>query len=338
MMKSVKLAVLALGVAGIGIVLYGGSLYASIHDPILATDPVFYTVKSGATLTTVAQELQDRGVIKSAFTLRFISRLEGQNPVQAADYQFMPGISVLELYQDLVQGKSLSPERQVTLVEGWTIPQMADELAEVGIIASAEAFITASTQNTGRFEERFTFLAERPAEASLEGYLFPDTYRFFPLSEPDVVIEKLLTTFDRQVDEAMRAQVRASGRSLHDFVILASIVEREVRSPDEMAVVAGIFSNRLEVGMALQADSTVNYITSSGRARSTYEDLAIDSPYNTYKYAGLPKGPISNPGINALRAAAKPADTEYFFFLTDPAGKVYYGKTLEEHNRNRIYL
>lgn len=338
MMKSAKRLGLVFIAFVIGILVYAVSSYASLNDPILATDPVFYTVKSGATLTSVAQELEERGVIASAFTLRVLSRLEGQSPVQAADYQFMPGISVRELYQDLVEGKSISQERQITIVEGWSIPQIADALAETGIIASAEAFVTASTQNTERFEEDFAFLSERPTDATLEGYLFPDTYRFFPMSEPDVVIAKLLQNFDVQVDEAMRAEVRASGRSLHDFVILASIVEREVRSSNEMAIVAGIFTNRLEIGMPLQADSTVNYITSSGRARSTYEDLEIDSPYNTYKYAGLPKGPISNPGLNALQAAAKPAETPYFFFLTDPAGKVYYAKTLEEHNRNRIHL
>lgn len=295
----------------------------------------YYTVKSGASLSRVAQDLQDQGVIASAFHFKLMARFAGNKPVQAADYEFAPGLTVQEVYTDLIEGKSVSKERQVTLVEGLSLVQMADILQEEGIITSAEAYKKAATEGTERFNEEFPLLSARPAGASLEGYLFPETYRFYPNSDVDTVIRRQLATFSQQFDDAMRSQIAASGRTFHEFVILASIVEKEVRHADDMHVVAGIFANRLEDGMALQADSTVNYITNSGRSRSTYTDLAIDSPYNTYKYAGLPKGPISNPGLNALKAAADPADTPYYFFLTDEAGHVYYGKTLDEHNRNR---
>lgn len=308
---------------------------AGFRRPILASQPTFFTVRPGASLSKVAAELEEKGIIPSAFLLRLLARLENAGPVQAADYQFLPGISLKELYYDLVEGKSLSPERQVTLVEGWTLEQIADALEQAGIIADKAAFLQAATENTARFVAKFDFLKDKPAEASLEGYLFPDTYRFFPASEPDVVIEKLLGNFGSKLGDDVRAAIRTSGRNIHEAITLASIIEKEVRTPQEMKTVAGIFKNRLDIGMALQADSTVNYLTKSGRDRSTFEDLAIDSPYNTYKYAGLPPGPISNPGLNAIMAAAAPAETTYFYFLTDSEGRVYYAKTLEEHNENR---
>ena len=327
--KKILLLVVVIGGAGVF------WLYRGQQAHILSDKAVYYTVKSGASLSSIAADLEKKGIIASAFDFKLLARLKGNKPVQAADYQFNAGISIAELYQDLIEGKSISNERQVTLVEGLTLVQMADVLAQEGIVVSADAYVQAATVGTERFNDDFPLFSGRPAGATLEGYLFPETYRFFPNSEPDAVIRKQLTTFTDQFDEPLRKAIAASSRTFHDTIILASIVEKEVRSHEEMKTVAGIFANRLEAGMALQADSTVNYITSSGRARSTYEDLEIDSPYNTYKYAGLPKGPISNPGLNAITAAAEPMDTPYFYFLTDEAGKVYYGKTLEEHNRNR---
>ncbi len=329
-----KLAALVILIAVVGLVWF----FRGQRAHTLGDKPAYYTVKVGASVSSVAQDLQERGVIPSAFHFKLLARLKGNKPIMAADYQFNPGISLSELYQDLVEGKSISNERQVTLVEGWSIVQMADALAQAGVIADAASYVKAATENTERFNTDYPLLSTRPEGATLEGYLFPETYRFFPNSEADTVIRKQLTTFSNLFDGelgGMMAAAAKSGRTFHDIIILASIVEKEVRSPEEMKLVAGIFANRLEAGIALQADSTVNYITSSGRARSTYDDLEIDSPYNTYKYPGLPKGPISNPGLSAIEAAAAPADTDYLYFLTDEAGKVYYAKTLDEHNRNR---
>lgn len=336
-MRAAKIIGLLITLFFVAGALFAAYAYNGVHKAITTSEPLFYTVKTRATVSSVGADLQERGIIPSAFIFRLAARFAGGKPIQAADYQIAPGTTVIGLYRDFAEGRSLSPERQVTLVEGWTLRQMADFLAQEGIVADAEAFMTAASQNVSRFATEFPLVSAVPDGDTLEGYLFPDTYRFFPASEPDAVIRKLLANFSEKV-QPLAAGRGTDDRPFHDIIILASIVEREVRSQEEMQVVAGIFTNRLNDGMALQADSTVNYITSSGRARSTYEDLQIDSPYNTYKYAGLPKGPISNPGLSAIKAAFAPANTPYYYFLTDPAGKVYYGKTLDEHNYNRRYL
>lgn len=320
-------------------VLVGAKWYKTVNKPLAADQPVFFSVKEGATLRSVAVEWEERGLIPSAMVLVWLSRVEGQKPILAADYEFPVGTTLKQAYEALISGSLRSPERQVTIVEGLTLEQMAAQLEEEGFIESADEFIKAASTELNRFATRFSFLASKPEGASLEGYLFPDTYRFMAQTTADEIIAKMLGNFDRKLSDEMRRQVQSSGRTIHQAVTLASIVEREVRSADDMGLVAGLFANRLEIGMSLQADSTINYLTKSGRDRSTFADLEIDSPYNTYKYAGLPPGPISNPGLKALQAAAKPQANDYLYFLTDSKGKVYYATNFDGHLRNRtLYL
>ncbi len=147
-------------------------------------------------------------------------------------------------------------------------------------------------------------------------------------------MRKQLEEFAKRADR-IALEGKKQGRTLQEIVTLASIVEKEVSTPADRKIVAGIFLNRIADGMMLQSDATVNYITQTGRTRSTQNDLNIDSPYNTYHHVGLPPGPICNPGEDALEAALHPTPSSYRYFLTDSNGKVYYGKTFEEHQRNR---
>jgi len=312
------------------------SLTSSFDNKLNITDPLFFTIEQGDTLTAVANRLEADGVIEDADTLLWLDRFESAGPVLAASYEFPAEFTIRELYSAIINGDAISDEVQVTIIEGLTIEEIADEFVASGLIAAPEEFTLAATNQVSRFKSQFDFLNSLPDGQSLEGYLFPDTYRFFQDATVDQIILALLRNFDSKLDTAARQAIERSGKTVHEVVILASIVEREVRSPEEMQVVAGLFQNRLDIGMLLQADSTIGYVTKSGRDRSTFADLEIDSPYNTYKNAGLPPGPISNPGLNALNAAVNPADTDYLFFLTNrTSGQVYYGKTLEEHNRNR---
>ncbi len=180
----------------------------------------------------------------------------------------------------------------------------------------------------------FPFLKELPAGASLEGYLFPSTYRVWKDQLPLGLVRKQLDEFANWQSNSA-ADIQKQGMSLPDLVTLASIVEKEVANPQDRKIVAGIFLRRLREGMPLQSDATVNYLTRSGRARSTAKDLEVDSPYNTYKYKGLPPAPIGNPGQAALDAVLHSTDLGYRYFLTDDKGKTYFAKTLEEHVQNR---
>ncbi|MBI4121704.1 MAG: endolytic transglycosylase MltG [Parcubacteria group bacterium] len=328
------IAVLVIASAAIGI------LYKKSTNQALASDQtIFFSVTVGSSVTSVAQELQERQLIKSASTLIWLSRLGGSKPILATDYEFPAGTTIRQVYVAMTTGTMRSPERQVTIVEGLTLEQMAKVLEDAKLVENKEAFVTATSTNLDRFRQRYDFLASKPLTATLEGYLFPDTYRFLAKTTADDIITKMLDTFDAKLTAEMRASIQASGRTIHETVTLASILEREVRQPDEMREVSGLFLNRLEIKMPLQADSTINYLTKSGRDRSTLEDLQIDSPYNTYLYPGLPPAPISSPSLNALTAAVSPAKTEALYFLTDADGKVYYATTYDGHLRNRdLYL
>ncbi len=319
----------------------GWWMFTKSFDQKLTIDtPVFFVVEQGATLTSVAADLEEKKIIKSADTLLWLNRLERAGPVLAASYEFPPEYTVRDLYAAIIKGDSISDEVQVTFREGLVITEMADLLVEAELISDPQEFILATSNGVDRFVSQFSFLESIPEGQDLEGYLFPDTYRFFADATVDEIILAMLRNFDAKFTDEMRVSVASSDKSIHELITFASIVEKEVRSIDDMKVVAGLFQNRLDIGMLLQADSTIGYITRSGRDRSTFADLEIESPYNSYKYAGLPPGPISNPGINAIIAAIDPAETDYLFFLTNrTSGQVYYGRNLEEHNKNRqLYL
>ncbi|MBI4281601.1 endolytic transglycosylase MltG, partial [Candidatus Uhrbacteria bacterium] len=170
----------------------------------------------------------------------------------------------------------------------------------------------------------------------LEGYLFPDTYRIFKDATVQEIVVKMRANFDRKVTSEMRSEIKKQKKTLDEILIMASMLEREVRSPEEMQIVSDIFWRRLAIGMPLQADSTINFVVGGKRPRATYDDLKIDSPYNTYKYRGLPPGPIGNPGLSAITAAIYSKKNDYWFFLTtEDDGHAVFAKTLDEHNRNR---
>ena len=195
------------------------------------------------------------------------------------------------------------------------------------------------TASAAVWKSFYPFLNDAPSRASLEGYVFPDTYAVSPDKNSRSLVIKMLDNFDTKLSDELRRSIKEQGKTIYDVIVLASVVEREVPDTEDRRVVADIFSRRLSIGMALQSDATINYITDSGRSRSTAGDLAIDSPYNTYKYAGLPPGPIGNPGIDAIQAVIAPKKNDYLYFLTGTDGLVHYAKTFKEHQKNReLYL
>ncbi|MFA5109059.1 MAG: endolytic transglycosylase MltG [Patescibacteria group bacterium] len=192
------------------------------------------------------------------------------------------------------------------------------------------------------FSARFSFLVDKPKYYGLEGYLFPDTYRIYADSTAEEVVEKMLDNFDKKLTPAMRADIKKQGKTIYQIITMASIIEKEApidyQKTDnrDARIISGIFWNRLKIGQALQSDATLSYILNDNQPQHSGKDLVIDSPYNTYKYRGLPPGPICNPGILAIKAAIYPLATDYYYFLT-PKGKdeVIYAHTNEEHNKNK---
>lgn len=231
-------------------------------------------------------------------------------------------------------------EVSLRIIEGWTVDEIATYLAEKGAVSPADikTSIGASVDRApmaAHWREDYPFLKSLPKNRSLEGYLYPDTYRVWKDQLPNALFEKQLAEFNQKFKDTVVGSQSAPLETLDDVVILASIVEAEVTANTDRAIVAGIFLNRLRIGMALQTDASLSYLHGSNRAQATAEDLASTSAYNTYKNRGLPPGPLGNPGEDSINAVLNPKKTDFFYFLTDKAGKVYYARTLEEHAANR---
>ena len=244
-------------------------------------------------------------------------------------YLLAQNLNIKEIAQILSRGAGVTKEITLTFIEGWNNKDIAKYLAEKGIAQPNDFYEV--VQKKADWWDDYDFLLSKPRNLDLEGYLFPDTYRIFRDASIKDVVQRTLNNFDQKLTPELRNEIERQGKTIHDIITLASILEKEVSTDQDRQMVADIFYKRIEAGIALQADSTVNYATGKSVSRATAEDLKIDSPYNTYKYKGLPPGPISNPGISAIRAAIYPSRNSYWYFLTTPEGKVIYSKTFEEH-------
>lgn len=300
-------------------------------------------VPSGLDGGVIAQQMERAGVIAGAEQFRTVAALMGvQNELSAGDYEFTRGMAVTDVIQRLRKGFVL-PTITVTIPEGRRIEEVAAIFEQRGLTSAADFVAAAAAADYPQ-----PFLQERPPGATLEGYLFPDTYFFVKnLTARDLVV-RLLGTFDQRFSQALRQAARANNLTVHQAVTLASIVEREAQVAEERPVIAAVFINRLKAGMPLQADPTVQYaITTPAsvaehgwwKRELTVDDLQSKSPYSTYANAGLPPGPIASAGLSALQAVAQPATVKYLYFAAKGDGSHAFAETLEEHNRNvRRYL
>lgn len=280
----------------------------------------------------VAKILHARGLIKSPQAFTLYTRWRGvDGRLKAGEYKFQPPLSVPEIVHQLIRGQ---PEEtvKVTVPEGYTVEQIAGLLAEKGIV-SKEAFLAEAER--GSFG--YSFLAGLPAgPGRLEGCLFPDTYYLSKNISAHEVINLMLGRFQQEIaslNYVRRAE--QAGLTLREAVIIASLVEREAKVDEERPVIAGVILNRLRIGMPLQVDATVQYALGGHRPQLTYQDLEVDSPYNTYKITGLPPGPIASPGRASLLAVVNPEQTNYLYYVAKPDGTHAFARTLAEHNANK---
>ena len=325
---------------------FAGLVLHSANRPVGGDANILYNVAKGEGAASIAEGLKDAGLIRSAAFFKFTAWSRGtRGDFKAGSFELSPSMSTREIERALTTQEPAQDEIQVTILEGWTLNDIAAHLEAEGIASKKDFFAevghSAEFVSPGElpaWSDTYAFLDDKPARNSLEGYLFPDTYRIFAESGAKSLVRRMLSNFDAKLTPDLRAEIEAADRSIFDIVTMASIIEREVRTDEDMAVVSGIFRKRVELGMGLQADSTVNYITGGSKPSVSFEETDIDHPWNTYKYRGLPAGPIGNPGLRAILAAIRPAETDYLYFLTNPEGTVFYGRTLEEHNANRVHL
>lgn len=309
----------------------------NIRRPVNPSDnePTAITIEQGESVDIIGLKLEEAGLINGSDYLKIYLWQTGLgSKLKAGSYEFSPSMTMEEIVDILTGGEKglKSNEVQVSIPEGLSNEQVLERLKSSGAI-SDDSYFTMS----GIDLSKYSFLDDLPSGADLQGFLFPDTYNFFKGSSAPTITGSMLDNFDKKLTAEMRSDIGKQGKSVYEIITLASIVEREAGSAEEMPAIASVFYNRLKIGQPLQSDATVNYVTGAGRAMPTSEDLEVDSPYNTYKYAGLPPTPICNPGIEAIKAAIYPEDTDYFYFLTTQDGekKTYFSKTYEEHLRNK---
>jgi UPF0755 protein len=285
-------------------------------------------VASGASGRAILAQLEAAGVIRDARLARVWLLTQGDPPLQAGEYLFRAPLTTPQVLGKVIRGDVAA--HRVTLVEGLTLEETAAHLASQGF-GDLEALLAAMRDPAP--------IADFDAAApDLEGYLFPDSYSFPRGAGERQVVLALVRNFRKRWREKVEPVLpKDGGRTPRELVTLASIVEKEARLAEERPLIAAVYSNRLEQGMGLYADPTVIYaLKKAGRwdGNIRREDLALESPYNTYRNAGLPPGPIASPGLGSILAAAAPADVPYLYFVARNDGSHVFATTLQEHNRN----
>ncbi|MCL6473292.1 MAG: endolytic transglycosylase MltG [Firmicutes bacterium] len=278
--------------------------------------PVKVKIEKGMTASQIGGLLQKKKVIKNSFVFRVAAKKRGvESDFKPGEYEFTTGMEYNVVIDRLIAGPPIT-YYDITLPEGWTAKQMAARIGPVGHI-NADEYLNIVEQ--GLLERDYPFLQNSGAKSkSLEGYLFPDTYRIKKGTTAAQFVDLQLQQFQKKTEGLDWSKAAAIGRSPYEIIIIASLVERETKVADERPIVASVIYNRLAKGMLLQIDATVQYALPEHKDRLTFDDLKVDSPYNTYKNPGLPPGPICNPGFASIQAALNPATTNYLYYVLAP--------------------
>jgi UPF0755 protein len=292
--------------------------------PVQPSQATFVLLRPGWSTRHIARDLQREGVIRNSTAFLMLQYAKGLRTLKAGEYKFDQPANAADVWHRLVQGDVYA--RTVVVPEGYNIYDIAAAVEQAGL-GPASDFVTAAQSDL------FLLRDVDPSAKSLEGYLFPDTYQFTRIDSAHDIAAAMVHRFKQ---EAQKIGLLGNADT-HRIVTMASIVEKETADPKERPMVAGVYYNRLDKHMALAADPSVIYAALlAGRYRGTIyaSDLQFDSPYNTYKYPGLPPGPIANPGVASLEAAMHPAQTDFLYFVSDNNGHHRFARDLEEHARN----
>lgn len=321
-------AFLVLLVLGAGLAVAGAGLWfrhAVYEDRSLPARATQLIVPKGATFSDISGQLASAGVIQNAFAFKLLGKYRHATAeVHAGEYRFAPHQNESDVLGQLLSGGA-QIATWVTIPEGFTSREVATRLAETNIGAAkkfADAFLHDSIVIDGQRTK------------NMEGYLYPSTYLIPSAASPQAVEKILSDQFIHVVPKDAAERARALHLSIPQVVTIASLVEREAKADDERALMAGVYYNRLRKGMPLEVDATIEYIFPQHKTEITKADLTIDSPYNTYKVAGLPPTPIANPGAPSIRAAFYPQASQYLYYVYKGNGHSAFAKTLQEHNAN----
>ena len=312
-----------------------------IRTPLNSTgETKIFKVEKGDSAKVIAENLKDTGLIKNPFLFRlYIFLALSQYSLKPGEYELSSKMPIRDIGDILVLGGV--NEVIITIPEGFNLKQVEDRLVGAGL-AKRDELMNYRPEADPPLADKFSkdvlpILSDKPKFASLEGYLFPDTYRFFKDATLSDIVSKTINNLDNKLIPDLKTAIKNSSYSTYEILTMASLIEKEVSKDSDRPIVAGILWKRLKAGVPLQVDATLVYIT--GRNEIREADKKIKSQYNTYLYRGLPKGPIANPGLSAIKAALFPKASSYWYYLSAKDGTTVFSKTLEEHNRNKaIYL
>lgn len=324
--------------------------WTKIYDGFLSpmepgsTEEVGFTVENGQSLTKVSNNLEAAGLIHNRSVFKYYCDFAGMGQkIQAGSYKLTRSMTMSEIADQLTTGDGTPIVRNITLIPGWTVEDFAEKLASDGVIADKDAFLELC--KTGDAFTDYYYIADVKATANaskrkyiLEGYLAPNTYEVYMTATDEEILRKLLSQTEAVFPADYQTRATELGMTMDEVITLASLIEKEAKAAD-FTKVSAVFHNRLKQNIKLGSDVTIHYITGVRKMNLTNSDLQIDSPYNTYKYAGLPVGPICNPSAEAITAALYPDETyvaeNYLYFCSkDPeSGELYFSKTQAEHDQ-----
>jgi len=315
-----------------------GYLFFEINSPgsPLGEEKIFL-IKGGEGVKEIGANLEKEKLVRNQYLFDFYVFLTGKTKkLQAGGYLLSPSMNIVEITKKIVSGDVI--KEKITIIEGWNLRDIGFYFENKGMFQAEELWELAAKD----FSQDFDFLKDKPKNVGLEGYFFPDTYEILPKISLEDIIKKMLQNFDKKLAPYRLALSGKAGAgaelTIFEVITMASLLEKEVRTLEDKKIVAGILWKRLKNNIPLQVDATIVYILEQQReekkktTKISKEETEIESPYNTYKYRGLPLGPICNPGIESIKAAIYPQDSLYWYYLSAPDSKTIFSKTLEEHN------
>jgi len=320
-----KKEIFIISVFFISLIIIGYSIFFTPNH-FQQNSPITFEIKDGESFTSVTERLYEQSIIPSKFNFKAAGFLYGaQTKVKAARYQIPNDLSYLDLLDLFVNGPA-DYLRTIRINDGQTLKWLGAKVRrDVKIDSSTFVNLAANKEFIRSLGLNVT---------TLEGYFFSKTYKIYENSTPEEAIKKFYEALNDFFVDSLKQRAKSIGFTIHQVLTLASIIKGETDFADEMPTISGVYHNRLRIGMRLQADPTIQYLLPGGWRRLTYQDLNIISPYNTYKYSGLPPGPINNPGKNAIMAALYPEKNNYLYFVASGNGGHRFAKTYSDHLKN----
>ncbi len=299
-----------------------------------------FVINKGQGLNEISENLEKQGIIKNDELFQVFAFFKNvRSNFLPGKHEIKKGMNLSELIKTLTSAPKIQ-EKQITILEGTTNIDIASKLEKNNLLTKEEFFNKLEKlKNNQEFLNKYEFINSKTfnqdKEETLQGFLYPDTYRFYKEADFNHIITKILDNFNKKVYQILKPQINSSQHSFYDVLTLASIVEKEMDKDRDRRLAADVFWGRLKINWALQSDATINYILNTKKLQPTFKDTRTPSPYNTYMNPGLPPGPINNPSFSSIRATLDPIENDYCCFLVTPEGENLFSKTIEEHNRKK---